>query len=80
MKKIAFIVFFLSLVTSLVAQTHTRVYNENIRTLRVEREVLVLDEQEPMHISFDEMSHDVHMYSYTVQMLSANCFELKLDC
>ena len=64
--------FFLSLVTSLVAQTHTRVYNENIRTLRVEREVLVLDEQEPIHISFDEMSHDVRMYTYSVQMLNSD--------
>ena len=64
--------FFLSLVTSLVAQTHTRVYNENIRTLRVEREVLVLDEQEPLHISFDEMSHDVRMYTYSVQMINSD--------
>ena len=63
---------FLSLVTSLVAQTHVRVYNENIRTLRVTREVLVLDEQEPMHISFDEMSHDVHMYTYSVQMTNSD--------
>ena len=29
----------------------------------------MLDEPEPLHISFDEMSHDVHMYSYTVQSL-----------
>ena len=64
--------FFLSLVTSLVAQTHTRIYNENIRTLRVEREVLVLDEQEPMLISFNEMSHDVHMYTYSVQMMNSD--------
>ena len=62
--------FFLSLLTSLVAQTHVRVYNENIRTLRVAREVLVLDEQEPLQISFDEMSHNVHMYTYTVQMMN----------
>ena len=70
MKKSAFIVIFLSLVAALVAQTHTRVYNENIRTLRVAREVLLLDEQEPLQISFDEMSHEVHMYSYTVQMMN----------
>ena len=64
--------FFLSLVTSLVAQTHTRVYNENIRTLRVEREVLLLGEDTRLHISFDEMSHDVHMYTYSVQMMNSD--------
>ena len=77
MKKSVFIVIFLFCVGSLFAQTHTRVYNENIRTLRVERIALVLengsvdgsDPENTLHISFDEMSHDVHMYSYTVQSL-----------
>ena len=68
-KKSAFIVIFLFCMTSLFAQTHTRVFNENIRTLRVARDVLTLEEQEPLQISFDEMSHDVRMYSYTVQMM-----------
>ncbi len=68
-KKSAFIVIFLFCLTSLFAQTHTRVFNENIRTLRVARDVLTLEEQEPLQISFDEMSHEVRMYSYTVQMM-----------
>ena len=71
MKKIGAVICLLWLCVALFAQTHTRVFNEQIRTLRVTREVLVLDEQEPLQISFDEMSHDVHFYTYTVQML--NC-------
>ncbi len=58
----------MSLSSGLVAQTHTRVYNEHIRTLRAPREIMLLEEQTPMEISFDEMSHDVHLYTYTVQM------------
>ena len=72
MKKIAFIVIFISLITGISAQTHVRVLNEQIRTLRVDRQVLLLDEQEPLHISFDEMSHDVHFYTYTVTMLNGD--------
>lgn len=63
----------------LSAQTHTCVFSEQIRTLRVERRVLLLeggpidgsDAENTLHISFDEMSHEVHFYTYTVQML--NC-------
>ena len=77
MRKIVFILFFCVLSMGLSAQTHTRVFNEQIRTLRVERKVLLLengvvDGMEPdntLHISFDEMSHDVRMYTYTVQMM-----------
>lgn len=62
------------------AQTSARVYNEHVRTLRVERQVLLLengivDGTEPentLHISFDEMSHDVKMYTYTVQMMDCS--------
>lgn len=80
MKKIAFIFLFCVLSLSLLAQTHTRVFNEQIRTLRVERKVLLLengvvDGMEPdntLHISFDEMSHDVHFYTYTVQMMNGD--------
>ena len=58
------------------AQTHTRVYNEQVRTLRVERQILLLDAEavdgsqaeNTLHISFDQMSHDVHLYTYTVRM------------
>ena len=72
MKKIAFIGFFLACVMGLFAQTHVRVYNEHIRTLRATREVLHLEDLTPLHISFDQMSHDVHFYTYTVQMLNAS--------
>ena len=71
-KKSAIIVIFLLLVLGLSAQTHTRVFQENIRTLRVAREVLLLDDINPLQISFDEMSHEVHFYSYTVRMLNSD--------
>lgn len=70
MKKTGLIAAFLSFSMCIVSQTHTRVYNEQIRTLRVEREVLLLDDIQPLHISFDEMSHDVHLYTYCVEMLN----------
>lgn len=78
MRKIVLIVFFLALVCVVYAQTHARTFNEYVRTLRVERRVLVLqdgvvdgsDPDNTLHVSFDEMSHDVRFYSYTVQMLN----------
>ena len=78
MRKIVLIVFFLALVCVVHAQTHARTFNEYVRTLRVERRVLVLqdgvvdgsDPDNTLHVSFDEMSHDVRFYSYTVQMLN----------
>ena len=78
MKKIAFIVLFFALASCAYAQTCVRTYKEQIRTLRVERRVLMLDNgivdgtdpDNTLHISFDEMSHDVHFYTYTVEMLS----------
>ena len=72
MRKIAFIVAFLAGCLGVYAQTHTHVYDPNIRTLRVERDVLRLGEDDQLHISFDEMSHDVHFYTYTVQMLNSD--------
>lgn len=72
MKKLACIVVFLGAVCGLMAQTHTRVYKEQIRTLRVAREVILLDEPASLQISFDEMSHDVHFYTYTVQMMNSD--------
>ena len=72
MKKNVFIVAYMLAFVALQAQTHVRVFNEQIRTLRVAREVLVLDELEPLHISFDEMSHDVHFYTYSVEMLNSD--------
>lgn len=80
MKKIAFILFFCVPSLSLLAQTHTRVFSEQVRTLRVERKVLLLengvvdgtDPENTLHISFDEMSHDVHFYTYTVVMMNGD--------
>ena len=54
MKKIAYTVIFLLIAAVNYAQTHTRVFDENIRTLRAAREVILLDEPEPMQISFDD--------------------------
>ena len=72
MRKLVLILSFLCLVLGVIAQTHTRVYNEQIRTLRVARDVLRLGEDDQLHISFDEMSHDVHFYTYTVTMLHSD--------
>ncbi len=69
MKKTGIILSFLFLSIGMMAQTHSRVFNNHIRTLRAPREIMLLDEQTPMEISFDEMSHDVHLYTYTVQMI-----------
>ncbi len=80
MKKIAFIVLFFALASCAYAQTCVRTYKEQIRTLRVERRVLVLengivdgsDPDNTLHISFDEMSHDVHFYTYSIRMLQSD--------
>lgn len=78
MKRISLILVLFFVCVGLSAQTHTHVYNEQIRTLRVERRWLVLedgvvdgtDPENTLHISFDEMSHDTHMYSYEVRMIN----------
>ena len=80
MKKIGLIVAFLTLATGMFAQTHVFTFKEQIRTLRVlpSRAFLVLkdgvvdgsESDNTLHISFDEMSHDVHFYTYTVQMVN----------
>ena len=79
MKKFGFIVCLLMLFLWVQAQTHVRTYNEHIRTLRAPRAFLVLngeldgsDPENTLHISFDEMSHDVHFYSFTVQHMNAD--------
>ena len=77
MRKIAFIVLLIASAIGAHAQTHACSFKENIRTLRVERMALVLengvvdgsDPENTLHISFDEMSHDVHFYTYTVRMM-----------
>ena len=72
MRRICLILVLLGVCAGLFAQTHTRIYNERVRTLRVAREVLSLEDMKPLHISFDEMSHDVHFYTYTVEMLHSD--------
>ena len=60
MKKAGAILFLLTLCIGSFAQTHTRVFSEQIRTLRVERNVLRLengmvdgtDPDNTLHISF----------------------------
>ena len=78
MKKIGLIVALFALATGMFAQTHPFIFKEQIRTLRVlpARAFLVLhdgivdgtDADNTLHVSFDEMSHDVHFYTYTVRM------------
>ena len=80
MKKTILIGLFLCVAVVASAQTHVRAFREDIRTLRVERMFLVLkdgivDGTEPentLHISFDQMSHDVHFYTYSVSMLHSD--------
>ena len=82
MKKIGLIVAFIMLAATSFSQTHAFISKEQIRTLRVlpTRAFLVLkdglvdgsDPDNTLHISFDEMSHDVHFYTYTVEMLNSD--------
>ena len=80
MRRIALVIVFFVCCLCLCAQTHVRTFHEDIRTLRVERMFLVLqdgvvDGTEPentLHISFDQMSHDVHFYTYSVSMLHSD--------
>ena len=80
MRKIAYIFLLLLTCAGVQAQTSARVFNEHIRTLRVERSFLALrngvvdgsEEDNTLHISFDEMSHDVHFYTYTVRHMNAD--------
>ena len=94
MRKLALICTLIWVVLSLNAQVCTRVYKEQVRTLRVVRACDVddagqlravrpflvladeaIDGSEPentLHVSFDEMSHDVHFYTYSVKHMSAD--------
>ena len=77
MKRISFILVLFFLCAGLSAQTQAS-FQEQIRTLRVlpSRAFLVLENgvvdgsnpENTLQISFDEMSHDVHFYTYTVEM------------
>lgn len=81
MKKIAFFVIFLLLAVQIPAQVSWHTFSEQIRSLTCERMVLELgegsrldgsDPQNTLHIGFDEMSHDVHFYTYTVRHMTAD--------
>ena len=80
MRKTVLILSLLCLSFGICAQVHTRTFNENIRTLRVPRACLVLqdgivdgtDAENSFDISFDEMSHEVHFYTYTVHHMNAD--------
>ncbi len=52
---------------------YTRSFMENIRTLQISKDVINLgDESDVVDISFDELSHTVHTYSYTIYHLNAD--------
>ena len=84
-RKLLFL-YCLMLALGLHAQVHTGTFDPDIKTLKaervssptLERPFLVLqdgiidgsDPENTLHISFDELSHDVHMYSYTVLHLN----------
>lgn len=80
MRRLGLFILFLVGWVGLSAQTHVRTFGEYIRTLRVERTFLVLQDgvvdgseaDNTLHISFDEMSHDVHFYTYNVTMLHSD--------
>ncbi len=63
-----------------ILQYETCVLSDNIRTLRVkyadndniERPFLTLGSYEQLEISFDELSHNTHNYTYTILHLNAN--------
>ena len=80
MKKLALIYLLSTVCLCAFAQVQVRALTEHIRTLRADRPFLVLqdgvidgsDEENTMEISFDEMSHDVHQYTYTVYQMNAD--------
>lgn len=81
MKKITFILVFLLLCWSVPAQVSWRTFSEQIRSLDCERMVLEIaddgllegtDPDNTLHIGFDEMSHDVHFYTYTIRHMNAD--------
>ena len=84
MRRFAFILLLLCASLGAFAQVSMRTFNEQIRTLRVlpARAFLILNEpaidgsdsENTLHISFDEMSHDVHFYTYSVEMANSDLF------
>ena len=84
MRRFAFILLLLCASLGAFAQVSMRTFNELIRTLRVlpARAFLILNEpaidgsdsENTLRISFDEMSHDVHFYTYSVEMANSDLF------
>ena len=80
MKKITLTGCVLLLCTGLLAQVHVRTFSEQICTLTAGRSILELtgvnidgsDDDNTLHIGFDEMSHNVHFYTYTVRHMTAD--------
>lgn len=48
----------------------TRTMSGQLRTLRMTTDLLTLGSDETIEVSFDELSHNVHLYSYTVYHLN----------
>lgn len=79
----------LILCTTAYAQTvyQTGITKENVASLRIkyadsdllERPILTLGEDQPLEISFDELSHNTHQYTYTVRHLNADWRESGLN-
>ena len=80
MKKILLIGLLAMTCASVSARVQLRALSEQIRSLRADRDYLVLmdgridgsSEENSIEISFDEMSHDVHQYTYTVRHMAAD--------
>ncbi|MGM9831523.1 MAG: DUF5103 domain-containing protein [Paludibacteraceae bacterium] len=89
MKHLAVIVSALCLGISAYAQTvyRTEVKNPDVRSLRIryegnatlQRPILTLGTDEVLEISFDELSHNTHNYTYTLLHLNADRTESSLS-
>lgn len=83
----AFLVILLLIGTSMQAQYYTHPTDANLKTLRVcyadgeraERPYLVLGEDRSIEVSFDELSHNAHQYTYTVVHCNSDWTESDLS-
>ena len=79
MKKFLLLIL-ICMVASVNAQTYrTKILNENIKTLQIglvgqkfSLPVLEVNRQDALQVSFDEMSHGAHAYSYKVIYCNAD--------
>lgn len=81
MKRAIYVFLFISMSFNLIAQERfqTEILNENIKTLQIKVNddpfalpILQLNWHDVLHISFDEMSHETHSYSYEVYHCNAD--------